>query len=98
MKKEKRSKWKRRVAAVLAVTLLIGNVDLTQFHKLRAYGFSREYGVCTDNHEVSPDGYNNRTDVYQTTTILTQDMEHGSEEWKAAIVVLKVKRQPSGIS
>lgn len=85
MKKEKRSKWKRRVAAALAVTLLVGNVDLTQFHKLRAYGFSREYGVCTDNHEVSPDGYNNRTDVYQTTTILTQDMEHGSEEWKAAI-------------
>ena len=85
MKKEKRSKWKRRVAAALAVTLLIGNVDLTQFHKLRAYGFSREYGVCTDNHEVSPDGYNNRTDVYQTTTILTQKMTHGSEEWKAAI-------------
>ena len=85
MKKEKRSKWKRRVAAALAVTLLVGNVDLTQFKKLRAYGFSREYGVCTDNHEVSPDGYNNSTDVYQTTTILTQDMEHGSEEWKAAI-------------
>lgn len=85
MKKEKRSKWKRRVAAALAVTLLVGNVDLTQFKKLRAYGFSREYGVCTDNHEVSPDGYNNSTDVYQTTTILTQDMEHGSETWKAAI-------------
>ncbi len=85
MKKEKRSKWKRRVAAALAVTLLVGNVDLTQFKKLRAYGFSRAYGVCTDNHEVSPDGYNNRTDVYQTTTILTQDMEHGSETWKAAI-------------
>ena len=85
MKKEKRSKWKRRVAAALAVTLLVGNVDLTQFKKMRAYGFSREYGVCTDNHEVSPDGYNNRTDVYQTTTILTQKMTHGSEEWKAAI-------------
>ena len=85
MRKEKRNKWKRHVAAILAATLFVGNVDLSQFGKMKAYGFSRDYGVCTDNHEVSPCGYNSKTDVYQTVTIQTKDMTHGSEEWKAAI-------------
>lgn len=85
MQKHKKWNWKRPVAGLLAVLIAAGTVDISQFGAMTSYAYSKDYGICTDNHLYSDAGSNCRADIYVRTTELTQDLTHGSDEWKAVI-------------
>lgn len=86
MIKEKLKKNRKRILALsLSVVVAAGSVDISQLLSMNAYAFSREYGICTDNHLYSEAGANCSADQYKEMTIDTQNMTHGSDEWKAAI-------------
>ena len=56
---------KRVVAGVLIISLLTGLV-IHNIHKreIKPEAFSSSYGVCIDQHDVSPDGKWHRGDTY----------------------------------
>lgn len=85
MQKHKKGNWKRPVAGLLVFMLAASTVDISQFASLTTYAYSRDYGICTDNHLYSDAGSNCRADVYVRTTELTQDLVHGSDAWKTVI-------------
>lgn len=86
MQKHKKRNWKRPVAGLLAALLAAGTVDINQFGALTSYAYSRDYGICTDNHLYSDAGSNCHADIYVRTTELTQDLVHGSDACKIIII------------
>lgn len=86
MQKHKKWNWKRPVAGLLAVLIAAGTVDISQFGAMTSYAYSKDYGICTDNHLYSDAGSNCRADVYVRTTELTQNLVHGSDAWKIIII------------
>ena len=78
--------WKRPVAGLLAVLLTAGTIDISQFGALTSYAYSKDYGICTDNHLYSDAGSNCRADIYVRTTELTQDLQHESDTYKIIII------------
>mgnify|MGYP000080252153 FL=1 len=86
MQKHKKGNWKRPVAGLLAVLLATGTIDISQFASLTSYAYSKDYGICTDNHLYSDAGSNCSGDLYVRTTELTQDLQHGSPEWQEVII------------
>ena len=79
-----KSKWRRPVAFGLALAVAAGTVDLRPF-LMTSYAYSKDYGICTDNHLYSTAGANCKADEYVMTTQQTKNLTHGSPEWKAAI-------------
>lgn len=84
--KHKKWNWKRPVAGLLAVLIAAGTVDISQFGAMTSYAYSKDYGICTDNHLYSDAGSNCSGDLYVRTTELTQDLQHGSPEWQEVII------------
>ena len=91
MQKHKKRNWKRPVAGLLAVLLAAGTIDISQFASLTSYAYSKDYGICTDNHLYSDAGANCKADQYVCVTTLTQGLTHGSDDWKKAIEFNKQK-------
>lgn len=79
-----KSRWRRPVALGLALAVAAGTVDLRPF-LMTSYAYSKDYGICTDNHLYSTAGANCKADEYVMTTKQTKDLIHGSPEWKEAI-------------
>ena len=91
MQKHKKGNWKRPVAGLLAVLLATGTIDISQFASLTSYAYSKDYGICTDNHLYSDTGANCNADQYVCVTKPTQGLTHGTPEWKEAIEFNKQK-------
>ena len=71
MQKHKKRNWKRPVAGLLAVLLAAGTIDISQFASLTSYAYSKDYGICTDNHLYSDAGANCKADQYVCFTVST---------------------------
>ena len=86
MQKHKKGNWKRPVAGLLAVLLATGTIDISQSASLTSYEYSKDYGICTDNHLYSDTGANCSGDIYVRTTELAQDLQHESDACKIIII------------